>query len=42
MVKQYQMELVFNFFTFIIMDSKDVVNKKSVPITIGTLLSKFY
>lgn len=28
MVKQYQMELVFNFFTFIIMDSKDVVNKK--------------
>jgi hypothetical protein len=29
MVKQYEMELVFNFFlTFIIGDNKDVVNKK--------------
>jgi len=43
MVKQYEMELVFNFFlTYIIRDNKDVVNKKSVPIIIGTLLNKLY
>lgn len=43
MVKQFEMELVFNFFlTFIIGDNKDVVSKKSAPIIIGTLLNEFY